>query len=98
MKALRFLILFAVGGVLLWGVTQLPPRGDADHPIHRARTGAGDTVASTYYIENAYKDAETPNMVTVVLADYRGYDTLGETVVVFTAGLACYLILRRRRI
>jgi multicomponent Na+:H+ antiporter subunit B len=34
--------------------------------------------------------------VTVVLADYRGFDTLGETIVVFAAGLACFLILRRR--
>lgn len=34
-----------------------------------------------------------PNFVTAVLADYRGYDTLGETTVIFTAGLACLLIL-----
>jgi multicomponent Na+:H+ antiporter subunit B len=35
-------------------------------------------------------------MVTVTLADYRGFDTLGETLVVLTAGMACWLILRRR--
>jgi multicomponent Na+:H+ antiporter subunit B len=34
-------------------------------------------------------------MVTAVLADYRGYDTLGETTVIFTAGLSCLLLLRR---
>lgn len=32
-------------------------------------------------------------MVTAILADYRGYDTLGETVVILTAGLACLLVL-----
>ncbi|MCP4369674.1 MAG: sodium:proton antiporter, partial [Deltaproteobacteria bacterium] len=39
----------------------------------------------------------TPNIVTAVLADYRGYDTLGETTVIFSAGMACILLLRRRR-
>jgi multicomponent Na+:H+ antiporter subunit B len=39
----------------------------------------------------------TPNVVTSVLADYRGYDTLGETTVIFTAGMACILLLRRGR-
>jgi multicomponent Na+:H+ antiporter subunit B len=43
--------------------------------------------------------AETgvPNVVTAVLASYRGYDTLGETVVVFTAGAGVIALLRRRR-
>jgi multicomponent Na+:H+ antiporter subunit B len=43
------------------------------------------------------EDTETPNIVTSVLADYRGYDTLGETIVIFTAGLACLLVLWRGR-
>jgi len=43
------------------------------------------------------EDAATPNVVTTVLADYRGYDTLGETTVIFTTGIACILLLRRRR-
>lgn len=53
-------------------------------------------VAGHYYIENAYKDAHTPNMVTVVLGDYRSIDTLGEQVVIFTAGMICFLLLRKR--
>ena len=36
-----------------------------------------------------------PNVVTAVLASYRGYDTLGETAVIFTAGIAVLLILRK---
>jgi len=52
---------------------------------------------SNYFLEHAYHDAHTPNVVTVMIADYRGFDTLGETVVVFTAGLACWLLLPRRK-
>ena len=48
---------------------------------------------SPRYIEKAQEEAGAPNMVTAVLADYRSYDTLGEVVVIFTAGLACLLVL-----
>jgi len=46
-------------------------------------------------VRNAIRDMDTPNIVSAILADYRGYDTFGETTVVFAAGLACYLLLRR---
>jgi len=53
------------------------------------------------YIEITPRDIHIPNIVTAVLASYRGYDTLGETTVVFTAGLGVILLLsgmgRRRR-
>ena len=52
-------------------------------------------MAGSHYIRKAYSDAATPNFVTVILADYRGFDTLGETLVVLTAGIACLLILGR---
>ena len=47
-------------------------------------------------METAKKDSHTDNMVTVILADYRGYDTLGEETVIYTAGLICVLLLRKR--
>jgi multicomponent Na+:H+ antiporter subunit B len=47
------------------------------------------------YIEKALEETGAPNMVTAVLADYRSFDTLGETTVIFTAGLSCLLLLRR---
>jgi multicomponent Na+:H+ antiporter subunit B len=67
----------------------LPSRGDPTAPsaVH----------VSPYYIEQSMPDTRTPNMVTAVLADYRGYDTLGETVVIFAAGLAAALVLARGR-
>jgi hypothetical protein len=48
------------------------------------------------YVEEGEHETEVPNMVTYILADYRGYDTLGETTVIFTAGLSVILLLRRR--
>jgi hypothetical protein len=48
------------------------------------------------YVEEGEHETEVPNMVTYILADYRGYDTLGETTVIFTAGISVILLLRRR--
>jgi multicomponent Na+:H+ antiporter subunit B len=52
---------------------------------------------SPRYVEKTLEETATPNVVTSVLADYRGYDTLGETTVIFTAGVSCILILRKRK-
>ena len=48
------------------------------------------------WIEKGERETHVPNMVTYGLADYRGYDTLGETAVIFTAGMSVILLLRRR--
>jgi len=48
------------------------------------------------WIEKGMKETAVSNMVTYGLADYRGYDTLGETSVIFTAGVSVILLLRRR--
>ena len=54
--------------------------------------GALDTPANTnvsqYYISNAYEDTHAQNIVTAVLADYRGFDTLFETCVMLLSGIA----------
>jgi multicomponent Na+:H+ antiporter subunit B len=80
--------LFA-GGALLYVATGLPPIGDPGAPasIH----------VSPRYLARTLEETATPNAVTSVLADYRGYDTLVETTVIFTAGLGCWLLLARRR-
>jgi multicomponent Na+:H+ antiporter subunit B len=96
MRATGILVLIVFAGLLIYAATGLPPYGDPDAPAHRRESAAGTPVAGTYHIQNAYPDAATPNMVTVVLADYRSWDTLGEVVVVFAGGLACYFILRRK--
>ena len=80
------LLLVVIGIALLYVGVDMPVFGDPNAPasVH----------VSDHYIEHAYEDAETPNIVTVMIADYRGFDTFFETVVVFTAGLACFLLLR----
>ena len=59
--------------------------------------GDGATLANThvgaYYTENSMQETGIPNVVTAILASYRGYDTMGELYVIFTAGLAVLLIL-----
>jgi len=48
------------------------------------------------WIEKGFEETAVRNMVTYGLADYRGYDTLGEVTVIFTAGVSVILLLRRR--
>lgn len=97
MKYANHLILVVFFILLLYASFGLPYRGDADAVMHRAKSPAGTQNAASYYITNAYHDAHTPNMVTAILADYRGYDTLGEETVIMTAGLVCFLLLRKKR-
>lgn len=79
----------AVGGVLAYGSLGLPAFSDPQAPIH--------THVAPRYLQEGPKETGVPNVVTAVLASYRGYDTLGETVVVFTAGAGVIALLRRRR-
>lgn len=78
-----------VGAALIWGTLVLPPFGTADAPIHQH--------VVPRYLTQTIKETNVPNAVTSVLADYRGYDTLGETAVIFTAGIGVMLLLRGRR-
>jgi len=80
-------VVVAVTVLLLLAGGSLPPLRAVDSPISRT--------VEAYYVENAIRDMDTPNIVSAILADYRGYDTFGETTVVFAAGLACFLLLRR---
>jgi len=74
-------------GLMLVGSVDLPDYADPEAPGHQR--------ISPDYIEGSLEDTETPNVVTSVLADYRSFDTLGETLVIVTAGLACLVILLR---
>ncbi len=88
MKTLGLIVSIIAGAFLIYGTIDMPDWGDPASPasVH----------VSPRYITNAEAETATPNIVTAVLADYRGYDTLGETTVIFTAGMACILLLRRR--
>jgi multicomponent Na+:H+ antiporter subunit B len=86
LKALGLLAALCLGGLLFSLSLEFPPLGDAASPASQH--------VSPYYIENTMQDTSVPNIVTAVLADYRGYDTLFETAVIFSAGLACFFLLR----
>ena len=62
----------------------------------RPQLAAGDPRLATLYRVGVGRTA-VPNMVTAVLADYRGFDTLGEVTVIFTGAMAVLLILRVTR-
>lgn len=84
------LILAATtAAMLLYGTMDLPPFGEAATPVHQH--------VAPRYIEQAMTETGVPNVVTAVLASYRGYDTLGEVTVIFTAGIAVLMLLRGRR-
>ncbi len=82
------MIQVLLAAALIYGTLDMPKWGDPHSPAA--------THVSPYYLEHSIEHTATPNVVTSVLADYRGYDTLGETTVIFTAGMACILLLKRR--
>ena len=88
MRILSLIIALLVGAALIYGSLDMPQWGDPHSPA--------STHVSPHYLHHSLEQTATPNVVTSVLADYRGYDTLGETTVIFTAGMACILLLRRR--
>jgi multicomponent Na+:H+ antiporter subunit B len=79
----------AVGALLVYGSLGLPAFSDPQAPIH--------THVVPRYLHDGPRETGVANVVSAVLASYRGYDTLGETVVVFTAGAGVIALLRRRR-
>ncbi len=79
------------GALLIYGTLDMPGYGDANSPAQQHPQMA------RHFIEISGDEIGIPNVVTSVLASYRGYDTLGETVVVFTAGIAVLSLLGRRR-
>jgi len=97
LKIFNYLVLVGFCALLIFASLSLPNRGNTQAQLNQEQSIAGTKNAATYYIKNAEKDAHTPNMVTVILADYRGFDTLGEETVILVAGLICMLILRRKR-
>ena len=77
-----------LGFLMLYAAKDLPAFGDPTSPA--------SVRISPSYLQQSYQDTRTPNVVTSVLMDYRSLDTMVETVVIFTAGIACAFILRRK--
>ena len=88
---LPMLVVVVTGAALIYGTLDMPYFGDPDAPVHHH--------VAPRYLEKSPDEIGIPNVVTGVLASYRGYDTLGELTVIFTAGVGVLALLgiRRRR-
>jgi multicomponent Na+:H+ antiporter subunit B len=78
-------VVIIAGFALLYAVPDLPAYGDANSPAN--------SYVGTDYLAKTATEVDVPNVVTAVLASYRGYDTFGEAVVIFAAGLGVLLLL-----
>jgi multicomponent Na+:H+ antiporter subunit B len=83
--AVPLFVSLGTGAMLIWGTWGLPAFGIQDAPVHTH-------IAPTFLLESI-PETGVPNVVTTVLADYRSFDTFGETTVIFTAGLGVMLLL-----
>ncbi len=79
------LVVIITGGLLMYGTFDMPHFGDADAPIHNH--------VAPRYINDSMNEVGVPNIVTSVLASYRAFDTFGEVVVIFTAGMGIFTLL-----
>ena len=86
MKAIGLIIVVLTGGLLLYATQDFPSWGDPASPA--------STHIATYHLTKAFEETSVPNVVTAVLADYRSFDTMFETGVIFCAGLGCFVLLR----
>ncbi|PJK28704.1 DUF4040 domain-containing protein [Minwuia thermotolerans] len=85
LRFMPLLVSVATGAALLWAMGGLPPVGAPDTPAQQH--------VAPYYIQQAPQEIDVPNLVTAVLASYRGFDTLGEVAVIFTAGVGVMFLL-----
>ena len=86
MKGIGLFIVVLTGALLVYATVDFPSWGDPASPA--------STHVSPHYIEKTMEETSVPNIVTAVLADYRGFDTMFETTVIFGAGVACFFLLR----
>lgn len=84
-QVIPLVVVVFAGLAMFYAIGDMPAYGDANSPAN-AYVGMD-------YIARTADEIHIPNVVTAVLASYRGYDTFGEAVVVFSAGLGVLLLL-----
>jgi len=84
-QAIPLFVVIVTGAALIYGSLDMVRYGDPSAPIHHH--------VAPVYLEEGQAKTGVPNVVTAVLASYRGYDTLGEVTVIFTAGIGVILLL-----
>ncbi len=84
-KLFVFTIFLALFVALAHSVLQMPVSCCTDAPAYNETT--------QYYIDNSLEDTGATNIIAAILADYRAFDTLGETIVLFTSIVAVVSVL-----
>ncbi|VAW55397.1 Na(+) H(+) antiporter subunit B [hydrothermal vent metagenome] len=82
---LALVVVIVTGGLLIYGTLDVPYFGSAQAPIHQH--------VAPRFINDSMQEVGVPNIVTSVLASYRAFDTFGEAVVIFTAGIGVLALL-----
>jgi multicomponent Na+:H+ antiporter subunit B len=80
------LLLLLIGFMLLMTVSEIPPYGDPAAPTNNNVTER--------YLDDGYEETGGHNLVANIVVSYRGYDTLVEITVLFTAVIAIFLALK----
>ena len=94
---LPLVVVVITGFVLLLATPQMPAFGDPEAPANKHVVPEYLADAVPQYSPETVVEVGIPNVVTTVLASYRGYDTLGEVTVIFTAGVAVMMLVGGRR-
>ena len=89
MPLLSLVVVLITGAALIYATFDMPAFGAADAPVNLH--------VAPRYLNESFGEVGLPNVVTSVLASYRGYDTLGEVTVIFTAALAVMMLLGGRK-
>lgn len=85
-KILTIVILAGLLFLLLSSFLEMPELGSIQNPSYNDTT--------RYYLDHAMEDTNAPNVIASIITDYRGFDTMGETVVLFTAIAAAVSVLQ----
>ena len=88
-RVVPIVVVLITGAALIYGTLDLPALGDPN--------AIANLHVAPRYIEDSGREVGVPNIVTSILASYRGYDTLGEVTVIFTAGIGVLILLGRGR-
>ena len=78
-------VVAATALIVIYATFDKPRFGDPAAPVH--------THVVPWYFERTADEIDIPNVVTAILGSFRGYDTLGEVFVVFTAGIGVLFLL-----
>jgi multisubunit Na+/H+ antiporter MnhB subunit len=85
-KIITFLLFIGLFIILSVNIMQMPSKFDTNAPAYNETT--------QHYIDHSLEDTGAVNIIAAILTDYRAFDTLGETIVLFTSIVAVVSILR----